>query len=39
MSGDAIATMLVGMLAIWGGLAASVTVALRRSRRNRRRGH
>lgn len=32
MSTAAIVTMVVGMVAIWGGLAASITVVLRRSR-------
>lgn len=33
MSAAAIATMGVGMLAIWGGLTVSVLLTLRRSRR------
>lgn len=33
MTPDAIVTMLVGMLAVWGGLAASIALTLRRSRR------
>jgi len=33
MSTAAVVTMVVGMVAIWGGLAASITVVLRRSRR------
>jgi hypothetical protein len=33
MSTDAIVTMLVGMVAIWGGLAVSIGVVLRRTRR------
>lgn len=33
MTGDAIATMLIGMIAIWGGLAASIALTLRRARR------
>jgi hypothetical protein len=33
MSTSAVITMAVGMLAIWGGLAASIAVVLRRSRR------
>jgi hypothetical protein len=37
MSTSAIVTMLVGMVAIWGGLAASIAVAVRSSRRNRAR--
>lgn len=32
MSTSAIVTMLVAMGALWGGLAASITVVLRRSR-------
>jgi hypothetical protein len=36
MSTGAIVTMVVGMLAIWGGLAASVAVTLSRSRAKRR---
>jgi hypothetical protein len=38
MSGDAIVTMVIGMAAIWGGLAASIALTLRRSRRSRRSG-
>jgi len=30
---SAVVTMIVGIVAIWGGLAASITVTLRRSRR------
>jgi hypothetical protein len=33
VSTDAIVTMLIGMVAIWGGLAASITVIVRRTRR------
>ena len=33
MSTEAIITMLLGMLALWGGLAASVVLTLRRARR------
>lgn len=33
MSQAAVITMLIGMVAIWGGLAASITLTLRRSRR------
>jgi hypothetical protein len=33
MSTDAVVTMLVGMVAIWGGLAVSIGVVLRRTRR------
>lgn len=36
MSADAVATMLFGMLAVWGGLAASITLVVRRHRRARR---
>jgi hypothetical protein len=32
MTTSAIVTMLIGMVAIWGGLAASIAVAVRRSR-------
>lgn len=32
MSTSAIVTMVVGMVAIWGGLAASILLVLRRSR-------
>lgn len=32
MTTSAIVTMVVGMVAIWGGLAASITLVLRRSR-------
>lgn len=35
MSQAAIVTMLIGMAAIWGGLALSITLTLRRSRRSR----
>jgi hypothetical protein len=33
MTADAVVTMLVGMLAVWGGLAVSIVLARRRSRR------
>lgn len=33
MSTEAVVTMLIGMLALWGGLAASIVLTLRRSRR------
>lgn len=33
MSQAAVITMLIGMVAIWGGLAVSITLTLRRSRR------
>ena len=33
MSPEALVTMLLGMLAVWGGLVASLAVTLRRSRR------
>lgn len=33
MSTSATVTMVVAMLALWGGLAASITLVLRRSRR------
>jgi hypothetical protein len=36
MSTSAVITMAIGMVAIWGGLAASVSLVLRRSRRSRR---
>lgn len=36
MSTSAVITMTIGMVAIWGGLAASVSLVLRRSRRSRR---
>lgn len=36
MSTAAIVTMVVGMVAIWGGLAVSVVLALSRSRRRER---
>jgi hypothetical protein len=32
MSTSAIVTMVVGMVAIWGGLAASILLVLRRAR-------
>jgi hypothetical protein len=35
MDGAAVATMLVGMVIIWGGLAASVIHAVRSHRRGR----
>lgn len=35
MSTSAVVTMAVGMVAIWGGLAASIWLALSRSARNR----
>jgi hypothetical protein len=35
MSTGAVATMLVGMAAIWGGLALSILVVLRRTRASR----
>lgn len=35
MSQAAIVTMLIGMAAIWGGLALSITLTLRRARRSR----
>jgi hypothetical protein len=34
MSQAAIITMLIGMVAIWGGLALSITLTLRRARRD-----
>lgn len=34
MSQSAIVTMLIGMVAIWGGLALSITLTLRRARRD-----
>ncbi|MFP4310938.1 MAG: methionine/alanine import family NSS transporter small subunit [Nitriliruptoraceae bacterium] len=34
MSEAAIVTMVVAMLALWGGLAASLAVVLRRTRRS-----
>lgn len=33
MSQAAVITMLIGMAAIWGGLAVSITLTVRRSRR------
>jgi hypothetical protein len=33
MNADAVVTMLIGMLAIWGGLGLSIAITLRRSRR------
>jgi hypothetical protein len=36
MTTPAVVTMVIGMVAIWGGLAASVTLVLRRSRRTAR---
>jgi hypothetical protein len=33
VSPDAVTTMLIGMLAIWGGLGLSIAITLRRSRR------
>lgn len=33
MTADAVVTMLVGMLAVWGGLAVSIALTRRRSRR------
>lgn len=36
MSQAAIVTMLIGMAAIWGGLALSITLTLRRSRSTHR---
>jgi hypothetical protein len=33
MSTASTVTMVIGMVAIWGGLAASVTLVVRRSRR------
>lgn len=33
MSASAVTTMLIGMVAIWGGMAASITLVLRRARR------
>jgi hypothetical protein len=33
MTTAAVTTMVIGMTAIWGGLAASVALVLRRSRR------
>jgi len=38
VSTAAIVTMVVGMAAIWGGLAVSVVLTLTRSRRRARRG-
>lgn len=35
MSASAVITMAIGMVAIWGGLAASISLVLRRSRRSR----
>ena len=35
MEGAAVATMIVGMLIIWGGLVASIANAVRKSRRER----
>jgi hypothetical protein len=35
MDGAAVATMIVGMVIIWGGLAASIANAVRKSRRER----
>jgi hypothetical protein len=35
MSTEAVVTMVVGMVAIWGGLAASIALVLRRSRQRR----
>lgn len=35
MSTEAIVTMVIGMIAIWGGLIASIRLTLRRSRRTR----
>jgi hypothetical protein len=35
MSTSAIVTMVIGMLAIWGGLAASIVLTMRRSRASR----
>jgi hypothetical protein len=35
MSTSAIVTMVFGMVAIWGGLAASIALTLRRSRASR----
>jgi hypothetical protein len=35
MSTSAIVTMLFGMVAIWGGLAASIALTMRRSRASR----
>lgn len=37
MSTSATVTMLIGMVAIWGGLAISIGVAVRHSRAARRR--
>jgi hypothetical protein len=39
VSGQAIVTMLIGMVAIWGGLVASLVVTLRRSRARARGEH
>jgi len=36
MSTAAVITMLIGMSAIWGGLAVSITLVVRRSRRRAR---
>lgn len=36
MSTSAIVTMVIGMIAIWGGLVASVALTLSRSRARRR---
>ncbi|MEX2550140.1 MAG: methionine/alanine import family NSS transporter small subunit [Nitriliruptoraceae bacterium] len=35
MSTSAVVTMVIGIVAIWGGLAASITLTLRRSRARR----
>lgn len=32
MTPDALATMVIGMVAIWGGLAASIALTVRRAR-------
>lgn len=34
MSTSSVITMAIGMVAIWGGLAASISLVLRRSRRS-----
>lgn len=33
MSTSAVVTMVIGMIAIWGGLAASIALTMHRSRR------